>query len=473
MRDTDKNAEPDKTTPSDSDAGTCLPDSVPTSQGLDLFQSPLQTITDRYEILGQIGKGGMGVVYRVRDRETDEKLALKVIRSELVADSRLLERFKRELRLARRITHTNVCRLHEFHRTPVLAFVTMELIDGETLRSVLHRRGTIGLEEGIGIARQVCAALGEAHKQGVVHRDLKPENIMLTRLGTVKVMDFGIARSVDTVNTFTSGTLGTPGYMSPEQVEGRPVDARTDIYALGLILYEVFTGVVAFAADTPIALVWKQVNETPVHPRELEPSLPPVLEKAVLTCLEKDPRRRYQSVAELEKVLEDILKASTTQNKKLAKDGSRHWFFNAPAGALPKPPRAIALKLLILIQVLYLSLYLVALAKVETIHIVLNQFLPNTGRIMVEVIRVSALVGIGLRLYLLASAAFDYKGLGNDFRRLSFLLIPMDALWSWSPLLLLAAGKLGSLAFACVVALALLPLSQRTLVRMAYTWREE
>jgi hypothetical protein len=129
--------------------------------------------------------------------------------------------------------------------------------------------------------------------------------------------------------------------------------------------------------------------------------------------------------------------------------------------------------LLVLIQVLYLSLYLVALAKLETIHIVLNHFLPNTGRLMLEVIRVSALLGIGLRLYLLASAAFDYKGLGNDFRRLSFLLIPLDALWSWSPLLLLAASKIGSLAFACIVALALLPLSQRTVVRMAYTWTDE
>src|SRR5262249_15728881 len=265
----------------------------------------------------------------------------------------------------------------------------------------------------------------------------------------------------------------TPGYMSPEQVEGRPVDGRTDIYALGLILYEVFTGVVAFAADTPIALVWKQVHETPVHPRDLEPSLPPVLEKAVLKCLEKDPRRRYQSVEELDKTLQEILEAPTDKNKKFAASGSGHWFFNAPPGALPKPPRAIALKLLMLIQVLYLSLYLVALAKLKTIHIVLNQFLPNTGRLMVEVIRVSALVGIGLRLYLLASAGFDYKGLGNDFRRLSFLLITLDALWSWSPVLLLAAGKIGSLAFACVVALALLPLSQRTLVRMAYTWTEE
>lgn len=473
MRDTDKNAQPDKTTPSPSDAATCLPDSVPTIQELDLLQGAPQTVADRYEILGQIGKGGMGVVYRVRDRETDEKLALKVIRADLVADSRLLERLKRELRLARRITHINVCRLHEFHRTPVLAFVTMELIDGETLRSVLHRRGTIGLEEGIGIARQICAALGEAHKQGIVHRDLKPDNIMLDRSGTVKVMDFGIARCVDTVNTFTSGTLGTPGYMSPEQVEGQPVDGRTDIYALGLILYEVFTGVVAFAADTPIALVWKQVHETPVRPRDLEPSLPPVLEKTVLKCLEKDPRRRFQSVEEVDKVLEEILEASTAKSKKFTRDTSPHWFFNAPPDELPKAPRAIALQLLILIQILYLTLYLVALAKLENIHVVLNQFLPGASRLVVEVIRASALLGIGLRLYLLVSAAFDYKGLGNDFRRLSFLSIPLDALWSCSPLLLLAAGKLGSLAFACVVALALLPLSQRTLVRMAYTWTEE
>src|SRR5262249_32034473 len=161
------------------------------------------------------------------------------------------------------------------------------------------------------------------------------------------------------------------------------------------------------------------------------------------------------------------------KNKKPTGNISRHWFFNAPPGALPQPPRAVALALLILIQVLYLSLYLVALAKLETIHIVLNHYLPNAGRLMVEVIRVSALLGIGLRLYLLASAAFDYKGLGNDFRRLSLLLIPLDAIWSWSPLLLLAASKMGSLAFACIVTLALLPLSQRTLVRMAYTWTEE
>src|SRR5262245_53223031 len=175
-------------------------------------------------------------------------LALKIIRPDLVTDTRLLERFKRELRLARRITHANVCRVHELYRTPVLVFVTMELIEGETLRSVLLRRGRMSLEECIGIARQVCAALSEAHKQGIVHRDLKPENIMLDRSGTVKVMDFGLARSVETVNTLTTGTLGTPAYMSPEQVEGQPVDPRTDIYALGLILYEVFTGVVAFTA---------------------------------------------------------------------------------------------------------------------------------------------------------------------------------------------------------------------------------
>ena len=473
MGDTDKNAGHDKIAPSSSDNAAFRPDSIPTSQELDLFRSMVQTVADRYEVLEEIGRGGMGVVYRVRDRETDDMLALKIIRPDLVTDTRLLERFKRELRLARRITHANVCRVHELYRTPVLVFVTMELVEGETLRSVLLRRGRMSLEECIGIARQVCAALAEAHKQGIVHRDLKPENIMLDRSGTVKVMDFGLARSVETVNTLTTGTLGTPAYMSPEQVEGQPVDPRTDIYALGLILYEVFTGVVAFTADTPIALVWKQVHETPLHPRILEPSLSPVLEKTVLKCLEKDPRRRYQCVEEVDKMLEEILKAPTDKTKKLTGSGSRHWFFNAPPGALPRPPRAVAVTLLVLIQILYLSLYLVALAKLETIHIVLNHFLPDTGRLMVEVIRVSALLGIGLRLYLLASAAFDYKGLGNDFRRLSFLLIPLDALWSWSPLLLLAASKIGSLAFACIVALALLPLSQRTVVRMAYTWTDE
>jgi serine/threonine protein kinase len=470
MPDTGKKAGQPERTPRD--AVTYPSDSFPTSNELDLFRCMVETISDRYEVLAEAGRGGMGVVYRARDRETEEIIALKALRPDLATDTRLVERFKRELRLARHITHKNVCRVYDLHRTPALCFVTMEFVEGENLRSVLQHRGALRMEEGVAVARQVCAALREAHKQGIVHRDLKPENVMLDSSGTVKVMDFGIARSVDTISTFTGGILGTPAYMAPEQVEGRPIDHRTDIYSLGLVLYEVFTGVAAFTADTPIALALKQVNETPVHPRDLEPSLPPILEKAILKCLEKDPGRRYQTAEELDVTLRQMLEPSA-EGARTTPGGRQPWFITASAEDLPRPPRILPRTLFILVQALYVTFYVVALAKFGAINFLLSQLLPNAGRPIAEAIRVTALLGIALRLYLISGVAFDYKGLGNDFRRLSYLLIPLDALWALSPLLLLAAGKLGPLAFACVVALAFLPLSQRTLVRMAYAWVEE
>lgn len=448
------------------------PDSFPTSDDRDLFRTALQAISDRYEVLGEAGRGGMGVVYRTRDRETDEIVALKALRPEFAADVRLVERLKRELRLARRITHKNVCRVYDLHRTPALCFVTMEFVDGESLRSLLLRRGSLKLKEGISIGRQICAALQEAHSKDIVHRDLKPENVMLDRSGTVKVMDFGIARSLDTASTLTAGVLGTPAYMAPEQAAGLAVDQRTDIYSLGLVLYEVFTGVAAFTAATPIALAWKQVHEKPDRPRHLEPALPPILEKVILKCLEKDASRRYQTAEQLETALQQVQEAPFP-DANATPSGKRSWFVTASAEDLPRPPRAFARTLFLLIQLLYLSFYLIALAKFGSIQVLLLRLLPHAGHPIAEIVRVTALLGTALRLYLLSAAGFDYQGVGNDFRRLWFLLIPLDSLWALSPLLLFSAGKIGHVAFACVVALAFLPLSQRTLVRMAYAWVQE
>jgi len=447
------------------------PDALPTSEDRDFFHNML-LISDRYEVLGEAGRGGMGVVYRARDRETDEIVALKALRPELAADIRLLERLKRELRLARRITHKNVCRVYDLHRTPTLCFVTMEFVDGESLRSLLRRRGALKLEEGITIGRQICAALQEAHNQDIVHRDLKPENVMLDRLGTVKVMDFGIARTMDTASTLTAGVLGTPAYMAPEQAAGLPVDRRTDIYSLGLVLYEVFTGIAGFCADTPIALAWKQVHERPVHPRDLEPALPATLERVILKCLEKDASRRYQTAEQLELALRQVTEIPST-GARTTSGMKRLWFVTASAEELPRLPRGFARTLFLLIQLLYLSFYLITLAKFETIQVLLIHLLPVAGPPMAEIFRVTALLGTALRLYLLSGVGFDYKGVGNDFRRLWFLLLALDSFWALSPLLLFAAGKIGHLVFACVVALTFLPLSQRTLIRMAYDWLQE
>lgn len=266
-------------------------------------QEIAETLAARYEILDALGEGGMGMVYRVRDRETAEILALKLLRPEIARDPAMLERFKNEIRLAHRITHKNVCRIYDFNRVENLAYFTMEYVDGESLRAYLKRAGKLTPERCVDLARQITAGLSEAHAQGVVHRDLKPENIMLARDGLVKLLDFGIARAVghDTVTTRT--IMGTPEYMAPEQSQGRAMDQRVDLYALGLILYECLTGRRAFSGATPVEVALRQLKERPVPPRKFLPATPPQLEALVLRCLEKDPARRFASAAEIQRAL--------------------------------------------------------------------------------------------------------------------------------------------------------------------------
>jgi len=263
------------------------------------------SIGERYETLAELGRGGMGVVYKARDRETGDVVALKLLQAEIAGRPELIERFKSELLLARKITHKNVCRVYDLNRFGAVAAISMEYVEGESLRSLLARVDGLSPHHGLKILRQVLAGLAEAHAQGVVHRDLKPENIVIARDGTVKVMDFGIARSLDPEVTQTGAgvVIGTPAYMSPEQAEGRAADARSDLYSLGLMMYEMFTGQPAFRADTSAALVHKHLQETPPPPRQFEPHLPDFLERAILKSLEKQPKKRFQSVAELESAL--------------------------------------------------------------------------------------------------------------------------------------------------------------------------
>jgi predicted Ser/Thr protein kinase len=263
----------------------------------------LHALRQRYDILAEVGRGGMGIVYKARDRETGAVVALKVLRPEIAADTAVIERFKSELLLARKITHKNVCRIYELLRFGDAAAISMEYVDGESLRQFLTRYNAVPLRKGVQWASQICSALSEAHGQGIVHRDLKPENIVIDRQGNVKVMDFGIARSLETTTSTTGVMVGTPAYMAPEQAESKPTDTRSDIYSLGLVLYEMFTGQSAFRADTPVGLAIKQIHETPPAPREVEPTLPAHVEKAILKCLEKNPAKRFQSVDELEAAL--------------------------------------------------------------------------------------------------------------------------------------------------------------------------
>lgn len=273
--------------------------------GADLSDPSLRHLRERYDIRAELGRGGMGIVYRARDRETGDVVALKVLRPEIAAERDLIERFKRELLLARKITHKNVCRTHELLRFGETVAISMEYVEGESLGSLLKRSEGLSTRQGMKILKQVMAGLAEAHAQGVVHRDLKPENILIARDGSVKVMDFGLARSADAQITQTSSFIGTPAYMSPEQAEGKPTDTRTDLYSLGLIMYEMFTGEPAFHADTPAGLVYQHVHKKAKPARSVDPHLPVSLAQAIEKCLEKDPKRRFQSVGDLEEVLEE------------------------------------------------------------------------------------------------------------------------------------------------------------------------
>ena len=265
-----------------------------------LGSAALAALGQRYDILAEAGHGSMGNVYKARDRETGETVALKLLKPEIASDQAMMDRFKNELLFARKITHKNVCRVYDFNRIGGIACTSMEFVEGDSLRSVLTRFGGLPLRKSVHLALQICSGLKEAHAQGIVHRDLKPENVMIDAQGNVKIMDFGIARSMEAGTRSTGSLAGTPAYMAPEQVAGKPVDYRTDIYSLGLILYEMFTGAQAFHADTAVAVALKQLREDPTPPHELEPAVPVPIERAILKCMEKEPARRFQSIAELE-----------------------------------------------------------------------------------------------------------------------------------------------------------------------------
>ena len=263
----------------------------------------------RYEILAEAGHGGMGVVYKAKDKVSGDTVALKLLHSEIANQPDLLERFRSELLLARRITHKNVSRVYDLNEFDDLTVISMEYVQGENLRDLLRRVEGLSVRHGMKISGQVIAGLEEAHSQGVVHRDLKPANIMIAHDGTVKIMDFGLARSLDADKTRTDGLVGTPAYVSPEQARGVETDVRSDIYSLGLVLYEMFSGQRAFDAETPLALLRMQIDQAPAPLRSIAPDLPARIERVVSKCIEKNPEERFQDLSELRDAMGDRLEA--------------------------------------------------------------------------------------------------------------------------------------------------------------------
>jgi eukaryotic-like serine/threonine-protein kinase len=260
----------------------------------------------RYDIRGTLGKGGMGIVYRAHDRKLDEEVALKVLRADVLKeDPGLLERFKQEIKLARRITHRNVLRTHDFEESDGTPYISMEYLEGVTLKDLLRSKGALPLGVGLRVAKQACQGLEAAHEQGVVHRDIKPQNMLiLPESGELKIMDFGIARVSEMRGaaaglTSTGMVMGTPDYMPPEQAQGKSADFRSDIYSLGVVLYEIFTGRLPFDGDTAMEVVVAHIQKAPAPPRTLNPALPLELEAVILRCLEKNPERRYARVEDI------------------------------------------------------------------------------------------------------------------------------------------------------------------------------
>jgi serine/threonine-protein kinase len=279
----------------------------------------------RYEIKKVLGAGGMGTVYRAFDRQLEEMVAVKTLKPEAMArDSKSLDRFKEEIRLARRITHRNVVRTHDLGEVGGVYYITMELVEGTSLKELIRKRGRLPIGVTLTVGKQLCRALEVAHEAGVIHRDVKPQNMVVAPSGFLKVMDFGIARRTeghrlgDEGLTAVGTAIGTPEYMAPEQLLGEDLDSRVDLYATGAVLFECVTGRNVFTAPNVMALMAKHLEEAPEDPRNLNPEVPVALSEIILKALAKKRDRRWPSAAAMLRALEDVRMDETTAQTRAA-----------------------------------------------------------------------------------------------------------------------------------------------------------
>jgi serine/threonine-protein kinase len=267
----------------------------------------------RYRYIEQIGSGGMGVVHKVYDLKNQTVVAMKILRESLTGSAKAIDRFFREARIAATFTHPNIVNIFDYSISSVFgrSYIAMEFVDGPSLRNIIEERFSVGNElsseyiaEILDYVVQLCDALDTTHMKGIIHRDIKPDNVMVTADHVVKITDFGIIHIESATFTPTGALIGTPRYMSPEQVRGGRVDCRSDIYAVGIILYEALLGTPPFISGD---VAYQHVNVPPPHPREVNPSLPEPVEAIILRCLEKEPNRRYQRAKETGLALEEVL----------------------------------------------------------------------------------------------------------------------------------------------------------------------
>jgi serine/threonine-protein kinase len=264
-------------------------------------------LSGRYELLEKIGDGGMAVVYKGKDKLLNRFVAVKILRPEFTKDATFVENFKRESQAAAGLSHPNIVGVYDVGREGNINYIVMELIEGDTLNKIIEKEAPMDFRKVIDISKQVASALRIAHKNKIIHRDVKPHNIMVTNDGVVKLADFGIARAVNDATLSTgSKIVGSVHYFSPEQARGNYVDERSDIYSLGIVMYEMLTGKVPFDGDNPVTVALKHINEEIVPPRELEPSIPPALERIVMKATSKFQTNRYANADELIQDLDNV-----------------------------------------------------------------------------------------------------------------------------------------------------------------------
>ena len=277
----------------------------------------IEVLGERYELLDPIGRGGMATIYRGRDTRMDRTVAIKVLREVYSTDPKFVTRFQREAKAASALQHPNIVQVYDYGQTDGNYFIVMELVEGTDLRRYLRSRGVLDIDRAIIIAHDVALGLGAAHRRSIVHRDVKPQNVLVGKGGAIKLTDFGIASVYKDINaerlTTTGMTLGTVQYYAPEQAQGEIVSPAADVYALGIVMYEMLTGRTPFDGDTPVAVAMQHIQDPPVPPSELNPGIPQAVEDIILRCLEKIPEMRFRDGSQLARALESLSEADPSE----------------------------------------------------------------------------------------------------------------------------------------------------------------